>query len=93
MESEHKTSVYEYFTLTSVLKNCVRQCIISEDGGEKMCDEKISACSATTLKAHASTCTSNLKRHLGRLHPKYLKLMQKKDTALSGTSTASNTKS
>jgi len=48
MESEHKTSVYEYFTSTSVLKYCVCQCIISEDGGEKMCDEKISASSATT---------------------------------------------
>jgi len=41
-----------------------------------MCDEKISASVSTTPEAHGPTRTSNLEKHLGRLHPEILKLVQ-----------------
>ena len=40
-----------------------------------MCHEKNSASVDTTPKAHVPTRTSNLERHLGRFHPKILKLV------------------
>jgi len=49
-----KSLAYEYFALSSDLKY-VCQCMISEDRGERTCDEKISASISTTLKAQAPT--------------------------------------
>jgi len=44
-----------------------------------MCDEKIGASVGTTPKAHAPARTSNLNRHLGRLHLEIFKLVQEED--------------
>jgi len=66
--------------------------MISENGEERMCDEKISASVGITAKTHAHTRTSNLRKHSGPPHPEISKPVQEKVSALSGRPTASNTK-
>ena len=75
--SKNKSDIFMYFTQSSDNKHYVCACEILDDSGNiSMCGTKIAK--PQTKNSDVSSRAYNLKRHLSRLHPEILRIMEEK---------------